>query len=97
MNTGVGCHALLQGIFPTQRSNLCLLSPALTGRFFTTSHLGSPGGSADGKQSLGSQSERERSLNKDKGVQIQDDVQGHIAGCPGSWMSLEWLPGSWSH
>ena len=24
-NTGVGCHFLLQGIFPTQRSNLCLL------------------------------------------------------------------------
>ena len=24
-NTGVGCHALLQGIFPTQRSNLRLL------------------------------------------------------------------------
>ena len=24
-NTGVGCHALLQGIFPTQESNLCLL------------------------------------------------------------------------
>ena len=24
-NTGVGCHALLQGIFPTQRSNPCLL------------------------------------------------------------------------
>ena len=24
-NTGVGCHALLQGIFPTQRSNLHLL------------------------------------------------------------------------
>ena len=24
-NTGVGCHALLQGIFPTQRSNLLLL------------------------------------------------------------------------
>ena len=23
--TGVGCHFLLQGIFPTQRSNLCLL------------------------------------------------------------------------
>ena len=22
--TGVGCHALLQGIFPTQGSNLCL-------------------------------------------------------------------------
>ena len=24
-NTGVGCHALLQGIFLTQRSNSCLL------------------------------------------------------------------------
>ena len=24
-NTGVGCHALLQGIFPTRRSNPCLL------------------------------------------------------------------------
>ena len=29
-NTGVGCHALLQGIFPTWGSNLCLpASPAL--------------------------------------------------------------------
>ena len=37
-NTGVGYHALLQGIFPTQGLNprlLCL--PALEGRFFTTS------------------------------------------------------------
>ena len=25
MNTGVSCHFLLQGIFPTQESNLCLL------------------------------------------------------------------------
>ena len=24
-NTGAGCHFLLQGIFPTQESNLCLL------------------------------------------------------------------------
>ena len=24
-NTGMGCHAFLQGIFPTQRSNPCLL------------------------------------------------------------------------
>ena len=37
-NTEVGCHALLQGIFPTQGSNLCLLClPALAGGFFTTS------------------------------------------------------------
>ena len=35
---GVGCHALHQGIFLTQGSNLCLLAfPALAGGFFTTS------------------------------------------------------------
>ena len=33
-DTRVGCHALLQGIFPTQGS---LMSPALVGMFFTTS------------------------------------------------------------
>ena len=32
-NTGVGCHLLLQGIFPTQGSKVCL-SPALAGRIF---------------------------------------------------------------
>ena len=37
-NNGVGCHALLQGNFLTQGSNPCLLtSPALAGRFFTSS------------------------------------------------------------
>ena len=36
--TGVGCHALLQGIFPTQGLYLCLIMfPALAGRLFTTS------------------------------------------------------------
>ena len=36
-NTAVGCHALFQGIFLTQGSNLSmsLMSPALAGRFFT--------------------------------------------------------------
>ena len=33
----MGCHALLQGIFPTQGSNPCLLFPALADRFFTAS------------------------------------------------------------
>ena len=38
MNTRVNFCALLQGIFLTQGSNLCLLMPpALAGRFFTTS------------------------------------------------------------
>ena len=36
-NTRVGCHALLQGIFPTQGSNPQLsMAPALAGGFFTT-------------------------------------------------------------
>ena len=36
-NTGVGHHFLLQGIFSIQGS---LVSPALAGRFFTTSATG---------------------------------------------------------
>ena len=36
-NTGMGCRALLQGIFLTQGSNPGLLSPVLAARFFTTS------------------------------------------------------------
>ena len=36
-NTGVGCHALLQGIFPTQGWGCCLMSPALVGGLSTTS------------------------------------------------------------
>ena len=44
-NTRVDCRFLLQGIFPTQRLNLSLLSLALAGRFFTTA----PPGEANGK------------------------------------------------
>ena len=42
-NTGVGCHFLLQGIFPTQRSNPHLLS-VLHGRqiLYLLNHQGSP-------------------------------------------------------
>ena len=39
-NTGVGCHALLQGIFPTQRSNPCL--PHCRQILYYLSHQGSP-------------------------------------------------------
>ena len=39
-NTGVGCHALLQGIFPTRGWNLGLLHCTWT--LFCLSHLGSP-------------------------------------------------------
>ena len=34
---GVGSPAVLQGSFRTQGLNLCFTSPALAGRFFTTS------------------------------------------------------------
>ena len=36
-NIGVGCHSLLQGIFPTQGSNPYLMSLALAVRLLTTS------------------------------------------------------------
>ena len=37
-NTGVGCHALLLGDFPNSGiEHTSLMSPALTGRLFTTS------------------------------------------------------------
>ena len=36
-NTGVGCHALFQGIFLIQESNPCFLFSCIGGRFFTTS------------------------------------------------------------
>ena len=36
-NTRLGCHVLLQRIFPTQGSNLSLMFPALAGGFLTTS------------------------------------------------------------
>ena len=36
-NTGANCHTLLQGIFPTWKSNLCLpMSPALQANSFPT-------------------------------------------------------------
>ena len=38
-NTGVGCHTLLQGIFLTERSNLCLLH--FRHILYSLSHLGS--------------------------------------------------------
>ena len=39
-DTGVGCHVLFQGIFPTQGLSLCLLHWQAN---LPLSHLGSPG------------------------------------------------------
>ena len=49
-NTGLGCHALLQGIFPTQGLNLCLCVFCTAGRFLTIESLGKPW---RGKQGVG--------------------------------------------
>ena len=57
-NTGMGCHFLLQGIFPIQGSNLSLLSPALAGRFSTTSAT-----SKWDQHQLGVQAERSSSVS----------------------------------
>ena len=46
-NTGVGCHALFQGIFPTQESNLGL--PQCRQTRYHLSHQGSPQGSPQGR------------------------------------------------
>ena len=47
-NTAVGWHFFLQGIFPTQRLNLCL-----AGRFFTSEPLGKPTRWFSQRQNLG--------------------------------------------
>ena len=41
-NTGVDCHFLHQGFFPTQGSNPRLISPALADGFFATEPPGKP-------------------------------------------------------
>ena len=41
-NIGVDCHFLLQGIFPTQRSNPCLHVSCSAGGFFIAEPLGKP-------------------------------------------------------
>ena len=43
-HTGVGCHAFLQGIFPTQGSNQCLLPCRQA--LYRLSHQGSPQGAS---------------------------------------------------
>ena len=48
-NTGVGCHALLQGILPTQGLNLVSHT---AGRVFTTEPLGKPKNPGVGSLSL---------------------------------------------
>ena len=62
-NTGVGCHALLQGIVPTQGLNLHLLtSPALAGKFFTASATWGGGGVPEQAESVSGKLQRDFGL-----------------------------------
>ena len=66
-NPGLGRHALLQGIFPTQGQNPSLMSLALTAGFFSTA--------ATWESSKGIQ-EREKSSLKHK---LDSGLQGEIS------------------
>ena len=58
-NTGVGCHFLLQGVFPTQGSNPCLLYCRQI--LYHLSHQGSPREGSPGKAYCPWWSQREAS------------------------------------
>ena len=51
-NTGVGCHALLQGIFPTPGSNPRLMSPTLLVDSLPSEPVGKPKNTGVGSLSL---------------------------------------------
>ena len=55
-NTGVGCHVLLQGIFPTQGSNHCLLHWQADS--LPLSHQGSQSYLQNGKLEIGTENDR---------------------------------------
>ena len=66
MDTKVGCHSLLQGIFPIQGSNLCLLQVSyIAGGFFTTESQRKPNNIGEGSLSLLQQIFPTQELNQD--------------------------------
>ena len=67
-NTGVGCHFLLQGIFPTQRSNPGLLHYRQF--LYHLSYLGSPAAAAAAAKSLQSC------------LTLCDPIDGSLLGSP---------------
>ena len=93
-DTGVGCHFLLQGIFPTQESNLCLLhyrqiltnprtklrSPALQ----ADSLLSEPPGKPRASRGNGIPAELFQIL-KDDAVKVLHSI------CQQIWTSQQWL------
>ena len=66
-NIWVGSHSLLQGIFPTQILNLCLLH--FGQNLYPLSHQGSPGDQLGGYSNI--QSQRWQSLNLECGGRVK--------------------------
>ena len=97
-NTAVGCHFLLQGIFPAQGSKPCLLHlPTLAGEFFTTSttwkvHILSPGREAALAWASLAQRSSASSVLAREGAGC-----GSVGDVPGAWLASAPLwPSLWT-
>ena len=87
----MGCHALFhlfQGIFLTQGSNPCLMSPALAGRFFTTS---APMG-LGAQQAVADWGWRLESCQRWQQESVGEVVDKDGAGFRGFWESPQIIP-----
>ena len=98
-STGVGCHFLSQGIFPTQGSNLS----CITGGFFTSAPLGKPPG----------QLPSSKNMPLDRSSTGSDHIGFCIASCSvqcldtvgadrgqqwiNTWRNARWLMGLTAH
>ena len=89
-NTEVGCHAFLQGIFPTQRSNPRLLVFCIGKRvLYRQRHLGSPHNevfsSVRFSRSVVSNSFRPHESQHDRPHCPSPTPRVHSHSCPSSW------------
>ena len=75
-NPGVHCHFLLQGIVPTQGSNLC--SPALAGTFFPTEPPGKPGYALAHRLSISNSCLSYRTSFLTHGTRLSQGLKGSI-------------------
>ena len=83
-NTGVGCHALLQGIFHTQESNLCLLCLLhWQAGSLPLCHLGSPQGTRRPHERRDQGSELEGQRARDPEANGLGPVSLQTPGCRG--------------
>ena len=80
-NTGVGCHFLLQGIFPTQGLNLCFCMPYVGRHSFPLPHLGRPWNFLDQGSNLPPQIVEVQSLNHWTSREVLKEVTLNVKTC----------------